>query len=169
MPLPLVAPQRPSDTEASAGDKGQTEAQQAKHAGMGGGRVPKGPPQQSRCKWQLKPSAQVIISLHLGGICGRFGFEGAVLPDAKAQLPTWSRRAARIPACSWAILQLCPVLQLYSFIGDPNLLCLSQLTSSAIVLYQMCLGFWLPYTSAHSSTLLVRSVLLSSDEHLCRC
>ena len=57
------APQRPiAVLGASDADKAKTGAQQAKHAGMGGGRVPRGPPQQSRCKWQLKGSAQMVIT-----------------------------------------------------------------------------------------------------------
>lgn len=74
MPQPLVAPQLPSDTGASPGDQAQIEAQQTKHAGMHGGVVPKGPPQQSRCKWQLKGSAQVIIALRLDQFCWPFWF-----------------------------------------------------------------------------------------------
>ena len=62
-----AAAQRPSAVlGASGAEKAETEAQQAEHAGMGGGRVPRGPPQQSRCKWQLKGSAQVVIASLLG-------------------------------------------------------------------------------------------------------
>lgn len=62
-----AAPQRPiAALGALNADRAVAEAQQAKHAGMGGGRVPRGPPQQSRCKWQLKGSAQVVIAVLLG-------------------------------------------------------------------------------------------------------
>lgn len=64
---PPVPPQRASAVGAS-GHKPQIEAQQAKHAGMGREGVPKGPPQQSRCKWQTKGSAQVMIALWSYGI-----------------------------------------------------------------------------------------------------
>ena len=71
LPHPLVPPQQPTDTEASGA---QVEAQQAKHAGMSGGVVPKGPPQQSRFKWQLKGSAQVIRALRSSRFCWPTGF-----------------------------------------------------------------------------------------------
>ena len=62
-----VAPHRPSTIPGASGaDKAATEAQQAKHASTGGGRLPKGPPQQSRCQWQLKGSAQVGLALSRG-------------------------------------------------------------------------------------------------------
>ena len=68
----LAAAQRPSPVLGpSRAGQAETEAQQAKHAGMGGGRVPTGPPQQSRCKWQLKGSAQVMSALLLGCLLQR--------------------------------------------------------------------------------------------------
>lgn len=70
-----VARHRPSTTPGASGaDKAAAGAQQAKHAGEGGGRLHKGPPQQSRCKWQLKGSAQVGIALVRG--CSFLGDAG---------------------------------------------------------------------------------------------
>ena len=57
LPHPLVPPQQPTDTEASGA---QVEAQQAKHAGMSGGVVPKGLPQQFGFKGKLRGSAKAI-------------------------------------------------------------------------------------------------------------